>query len=240
MLSYIKNTSKTSISDFRNEVYEKTQRHFAFQISSYGRISLGFDELPNNDFSNMTPSLFLMIYNDHFTFSSAVPGFNIIGNINDDEGIMLLNCISRGFLVPNSLKILKELNLTWYDGYLICEIVDNRRVIPKTLRTNLKPTSNDIASCGFENEQAFLLAQYPLLCLEPDTKVAELSRTIVNDKNRWQVNEISCDSPIVFVSRRKPELLINHQKSIERKDDENEIDFKNEMMKRIMSMANGQ
>jgi hypothetical protein len=169
---------------------------------------VGLDDPPPNLFSSFTVALYLIIYpDDRFTFSSATPGLSISGMITDEEGTSLLFCISRGMLRPGFMPQLLDLKLTWYDGRLICEVSDQRRALGRSVRTQLRVAEEDIIPFGVEAEQQVILAQYPLLCLDPTPQVGNLARAAMADRRRWEPPDMQGESKLLFVSRRSPEIF---------------------------------
>lgn len=208
---YIQNVNTQELSELRAEIVERLKKRAIYQQTSYGSSKVGFDEAPPNLFNTFTVSLYLIIDHDQFIFSSAVPGFQYTGSLNDDEGLEILYYISQGLIVPGILKQLKQLHLTWYDGCLICEILDNRRKFPKTVRTQLRVHPNDVASFGFEAEQQFLLIQTPHLCLDPNPQVANVARIAMQDRQRWEPSHEKRESTYIHVSRDRPEIFIRRE-----------------------------
>ena len=117
-------------------------------------------------------------HNDH----RIVMALSVLLTITGGE-LCGAEAISKSY--PTFFEDLKKLNLTWYDGGLICEIVDKRRQREKISHVHLKVKSSDIGPLTYEREQDFLLNRYPLLCLDPDLHVTDVARTIKADAERW-------------------------------------------------------
>lgn len=215
VLDYIENVNINELSVLRGEMCERIQKLIKFQRCTFGNVSKCFDEQPQNLYSSLNVSLYLVIDNDHFSFYSAQKGYEVTGSIDDEVGISILSYISRGLLKPGLLQKLKNKNLYWYDGCLICEIIDYRRSVPRSVRTQLKVSQYDIQSYGIECEQQFILAQNPLICLDPSPAVANVARAAMNNRLRWEPSDTTEESKLQFVARRRPDLFIqedSHQK----------------------------
>jgi hypothetical protein len=236
--NYIENVNISDLSQLRGEICQRTQNRATYQLTSYGSVSIGLDEPPPNLFSTFTVSLYLVIHPDgRFNFSTPDPGIGITGLIDEDEGRSLLFYISRGFLRPGLLQPLLELGLTWYDGCLICEVIDNRRQLGRTIRTQLRVAQEDVVSFGVDSEQQLLLAQYPFLCLDPSPQVGNLARLAVKDRQRWEPQAVEGESKMMFVARRNPEVFFMAETRPEppKISQEEEDKFRREMIKKLLA-----
>ena len=243
VMDYVQTANTSDMTEMRSEICERMQRRATFQINNFGKVTYGIDEPPPNLFSGFTVSLYLVIFEDgRFTFSTAVPGIGLSGNIDDDEGTSVLAYVSRGMLVPGLLKQLLELNLTWYDGCLLCEVTDRRRRLSRTVWTMLSVAQDDVVEAGIDTEQHVLLAQYPLLCLEPDPQVGRIARVAQADRLRWEPSQVEHESKMRFVARRVPHIFVQEQgceapnKEVS-KDEEHEI--RQQMIARLMAEYGG-
>lgn len=223
---YIENVNINELSALRSEICERIQKRIKFQRCTFGNISKCFDEQPQNLYSVLNVSLYLVLYSDHFTFSTAQKGYEVTGSIDDEVGISILSYVSRGLLKPGLLQKLKNKNLSWYDGCLICEIIDCRRNTPKSVRTQLRVSQYDIQSYGIESEQQFILAQNPLICLDPSPAVANIARTAMSDRLRWEPYDTMEESKLQFVARRRPDLFLQERE--QRKEISSQSSFSNE------------
>ena len=187
--NFIKDIDFTRLSPYRSEICECVLHRSQFQE----KISQDFDDeiekLPPSLFSGFNVSLILTIDSTAFLLVSTNPGLEITGDLHT-EGWKMIQDISAGYLPSGIFEDLKKLNLTWYDGGLICEIVDKRRKKEKISRVHLRVKANDIGLLTFEREQDYLLNRYPLLCLDPDLHVTDVARTIKADAERW-INPLS-------------------------------------------------
>lgn len=239
VMDFIQTANTSDMTELRSEICERMQRRATFQMTNFGRITYGLDEPPPNLFSGFTVSLYLVIFADgRFTFSTAVPGISLGGHIDGDEGTQVLAHVSRGYLQPGLLKQLLELNLTWYDGCLLCEVTDYRRRLSRTVWTMLRVAQEDIVEAGIDTEQHVLLAKYPLLCLDADPEVGRMARTALSDRMRWEPATGERETKIRFVSRRVPEVFVNeesgerHPREVSQ-DDENA--FREKMIARLLA-----
>jgi hypothetical protein len=233
--SYIQNVIPSDLSELRSEICQRIQRRSQFQLSSFGAVSKDFDEAPLNLYSSLTVGLYLIVFEDgQFQFSSAVPGFSSSGHIDDEEGRSLLFYIGHGMLQTGLLPKLMDIGLTWYDGCLICEVVDQRRRLGRAVRTQLRVAQEDLTSFGLEAEQQVLLQQYPLLCVDPDPQVGRLSRLAFADRQRWEASGIDCESKMAFVSRISPGLFLNKNLGCERKGDGKRLVQEYDEFRRLM------
>lgn len=181
---YISRMNLSHLSPYRKEICECIQQRQQFQNVVYGNRDKDVEKFPVSIFTGLVPSLTLILDQDVFTLTSSTPGLEITGDISTDGQILIYD-INRG-LLPNGLyESLKKLNLTWYDGGLICEVIDRRRSIEKYRRVHLKVKQSDLGQMPFELEQEFLLNRYPLLCLSPNLQVTNVARTIASDAARW-------------------------------------------------------
>jgi hypothetical protein len=238
---YIQTVNLSNLSELRSEICERIQRRINFQMSTYGTCSIGIDEPPPNLYSSFSVSLYLVIYHDgRFTFSSSTPGIAMSGFIDDDEGRSLLFYISHGILRPGLLSQLLDLKLTWYDGKLICEVIDNRRTLGRAVRTQLRVAEEDVVRFGVEVEQQFLLAQYPLLCLDPTPQVANLARAAVADRRRWEPSDVEGESKMLFVSRRSPDIFVRPETTPARTQitQEQEDEYRQRMIEKLLAEHN--
>lgn len=212
VLDYIENVNINELSALRSEICERIQKRIKFQRCTFGNISKSFDEQPQNLYSVFNVSLYLVLYPDHFTFSTSQKGYEITGSIDDKLGRSILSYVSRGLLKPGLLTILKNKdllkNLSWYDGCLICEIIDCRRAVSRRVRTQLRISQYDIQPYGIDSEQSFILAQNPLICLDTSTSVANVARAAMRDRLRWEPEDLMSESNLQFVARRRPDLFL--------------------------------
>lgn len=243
VMDYVQTANTSDMTELRSEICERMQRRATFQINNFGRVTYGIDEPPPNLFNGFAVSLYLVIFEDgRFTFSTAVPGICISGNIDDDEGTSVLAHVSRGALLPGLLKQLLELSLTWYDGCLLCEVTDRRRTLSRTVWTMLSVAQEDIVDAGMDTEQHVLLAKFPLLCLEPDPEVGRIARVAHADRIRWEPAQDEHESKMRFVSRRVPKVFVQEPArdvpNQEVSHDEEES-FKKRMMDRLLAEYGG-
>jgi hypothetical protein len=120
----------------------------------------------------------------------------------------LLNYFDQRLLPPDMLDPLRKLNLVFYDGGLICSIIDQRREHFTPIRLHLRIHPDDIVALGFELEQEYLFASYPLLCLENRIEVFQVSRISARDRDKWK--GISArDSAAGFLQREYPSLFVD-------------------------------
>jgi hypothetical protein len=239
VIDHISNANLSDMSELRSEICERIQRRATYQLSSYGTMTIGLDEPPLNLYSSFTVSLYLVIYQDgRFTFSSAAPGLGISGMIDEDEGRSLLFYVSRGILRPGLLPPLLDLKLTWYDGSLICEVTDARRTLGRTIRTQLRVAHEDVVAFGIDVEQQVLLAQHPLLCLDPTTQVGNLARVALNDRQRWEPSEMGGESKMLFVARRCPEIFFKAERrqAPHRITREQEDEYRQQMIEKLLAI----
>ena len=103
VLDYIKNVNINELSALRSEICERIQKRIKFQRRTFGNISKCFDEQPRNLYSVFNVSLYLVLYTDHFTFSTAQKGFEVTGSIDDELGLSILSYVSRGLFKPGLL-----------------------------------------------------------------------------------------------------------------------------------------
>lgn len=204
---FIDHIDPSTLSTYKQEILSKVKQHSIFQSKIFNSINLPDGSLPPNTFDNLKVSLYLIIYSDHYTFKTAIQGIEINGDLNDDVS-HVLSYVSQGLLPPCFLEKLKDLNLVWYDGGLICEISDQRKASPHPLRVLMRINPIDVTKCGFDIEQEYLLNRFPLLCLDPDTRVSKLTREVVSDSQRWQPNPISGQTPAEFLQSEYPSIFI--------------------------------
>ena len=202
---YLNHLQRYQISEVRNEVYEKMKNRALFQSKVFGKSSSNFDVLPQNSFSSFIVSLHLVLRDTSYVFFSSLPGLEIHENY-DDQGRFILHYISRGHLPPNSLEVLKKMNLKWYDGGLICQIEDTRRKNMNIIRILLRVNQSDVARIGTNHESSFLLARYPYLSFDNDIQVSRVARLASNNKSRWQTDRK--ETPKDFIQVTYPSLLI--------------------------------
>jgi hypothetical protein len=232
-------TNVSDLSELRGEICERIQRRINFQLSTYGTCSIGLDEAPPNLYSSFSVALYLVIYRDgRFSFSSVTPGIGVAGMIDEEEGRSLLFYISHGMLRPGLLPQLLDLKLTWYDGRLICEVIDYRRALGRSVRTQLRVAEEDIVAFGVEAEQQVLLAQYPLLCLEPTPQVANLARAAIADRRRWEPSDIEGESKMRFVARRCPEIFVKAEATAKppKVTQEQEDEYRQRMIEKLLTL----
>ena len=205
---------QTAVSDFRSEVLNCVREHKIFQERLFGRSSPPLGQLPPNAFHEFTVSLHLSLFHDRFVMSSTIPGFEISGGAHEIEP--LLAALSTGFLPAHTLDALRKVNLVWYDGGLICEVNDNRVSPPAFIRVHLLANPQDIANVGFDAEQEFLFARFPLLCLDPTPQVARMAQVAAVENCRWRRRQPT-DSPAAFLQRRVPKMFIEDMFGEQRK-----------------------
>jgi hypothetical protein len=230
----------SDLSELRGEICERMQHRRNYQVSAYGRASIGLDDPPPNLFSSFSVALYLVIYEDgRFAFSSATPGVALGGLIDDDEGRALLFYIAHGVLRPGLLPALLDLKLAWYDGALICEVVDRRRRLGRAVRTHLRVAEEDLVPFGADAEQQVLLAQYPLLCLEPTPQVANDARVAGADRRRWEPSDIDGESKLLFVAKRSPGIFVRAEARAPppRVTQEQEDEYRRLMVEKLLSGA---
>ena len=204
---YISHTPENSLSPCRQEILSKVKQYAIFQSKIFNKSNLPDGSLPANTFENLSVSLYLVIYSDHFTFSTASPGIEISGDLCDDS-TRVLSYVSQCMLPPRFLETLRKMNLVWYDGGLVCEITDQRKAYSKPLRVLMKVNPIDITNYGFEIEQEYLFNRFPLLCLEPDIQVSKLARAVVADSQRWQPLALNDVTPAEFLQMEYPTIFI--------------------------------
>lgn len=211
VVDYIENINPSDLSVLRSDICERLQKRVKFQRATFGAVSVNIDEQPPNLYKSHAfhVSLYLSLYSDHFTLSVTPNSIEVSGSIDDETGRSLLFYISRGYLKPGLLNVLKNKNCTWYNGCLICEITDYRRIIPRSIRIHLKVSPGDIQQYPFESEQPVILAQNPLICLDPSPAVANLARAAMRDRLRWEPTDTLNESKLEFVARRRPDLFLN-------------------------------
>lgn len=232
---FITNTPKNNMSDIRNEICQKIRHRSLFQKKVFGRSSTNYDVLPENSYEGFTVSLYLVIRPNSFSLTSAVPGFEISESF-DDEGKSILSYISQGFLIPKKLPILRNLNLVWYDGGLICEISDQRRSSCHITRTLLKPHPVDITQLSEEHENQLLLNLYPSICFDADTRVAKISRAASSDYKRWMQDNHS-ETPKGYINEHYPEIFLPKKKEkVEETDQLNHEELGKLILKAISNM----
>ena len=149
---FIDHINPSNLSPYKQEILTKVKQHSIFQSKIFNSLNLPDGSLPPNTFENLSVSLYLIIFADHFTFSTATPGVEINGDLNDDIS-RVLSYVSQGLLPPRLLDSLKDLNLVWYDGGLICEISDQRKAYSHPLRVLMRVNPIDITNCGFDIEK---------------------------------------------------------------------------------------
>jgi hypothetical protein len=164
---------------------------------------------------------------------------SISGFIDEDEGTSLLFYVAHGMLRPDLLPQLLELKLTWYDGRLICEVVDQRRALGRAVRTQLRVAEEDLVAFGVDAERQVLLAEYPLLCLEPTPQVANLARAAMADRQRWEPSQMQSRSKLLFLSKRSPEIFVDAQTiaAPTRVTQEQEDEYRKRMVDRLLSQS---
>lgn len=206
---YMRTANTSDMTELRSEICGRIQRRDTFQENVYGDLSVGLDEPPPNLFSSLIPSLLLSIYGNG-QFALTTPDSTILqtGHIDEADGQDILSNISKGILRPGLLKHLLDMNLTWYDGCLICEITDHRRKLNRRVRTHLRVAQEDIIDADIETQQQIVTAQYPLLCLDPDKQVGNLARVAFADRKRWEPSSVERESKMRFVARKCPSLFI--------------------------------
>lgn len=203
---FIDHTDPMTLSPYKQEILTKVKQHSIFQSKIFNSSNLSDCDLPPNTFDNLSVSLYLVIFPDHFTFSTAFSEIES-GDLNDNAS-RVLSYVSQGLLPPKLLESLKDLNLVWYDGGLICEISDQRKAYSHPLRVLMRVNPIDITNYGFDIEQEYLLNRHPLLCLDPDIRVSKLARTITADSQRWQPNQTTSQTPAEFLQSECPSIFI--------------------------------
>lgn len=204
--NYLNHRSPAYLSDYRSEIFLKIRQQATFQSKLFGTSSPNYDRLPSNCFSNFTVSLYLIIFSDHFTFASSAPGIEMTGDLNE-EANNILSYISQGLLPPDMFDTLRKMNLVWYDGGLICEVTDQRKPYSHPIRVHVEINPVDMMKCGFEVEQEYLNARYPLICLEPNLQVAQVARIAQKDRLRFKKTEVP-QTPSAFMQHEYPALFI--------------------------------
>ena len=193
---FLKETDFTRLSHYRGEICECISHRTQFQ-EKISEADDDVEKLPVSIFSGFTAGLILTIETANFYIASNPPGIEISGEMAT-EGAKLLFDISAGFLPEGIYENIKKLGLQWYDGGIICEIIDKRRGFEKIRRAHLKVKQSELGQMPLERERDYLLARYPLLCLEPDPHVTDVARTIAMDANRWEgTSFISDESKII-------------------------------------------
>ena len=182
--NYLKQVDFAQLSPYRSEICECVNHRAQFQDKISQETDDDIERMVPSIFSGFNVGLVLTIDYSAFILASTSPGLELTGDLNS-EGLKMIQDISAGFLPSGIFEDLKKLNLTWYDGGLICEIVDKRRQREKISHVHLKVKSSDIGPLTYEREQDFLLNRYPLLCLDPDLHVTDVARTIKADAERW-------------------------------------------------------
>ena len=182
--NYIKQTDFARLSPYRSEIFECVLHRAQFQEKIAKESDDDVEKLPPSLFSGFNASLILTIDATAFLLVSTTPGIEITGDLHS-EGWKMIQDISAGYLPSGLFEDMRKLSLTWYDGGVICEIVDKRRRKEKVSRVHLRVKASDIGMLTFEREQDYLLNRYPLLCLDPDLHVTDVARTIKADAERW-------------------------------------------------------
>lgn len=231
---FLLNMQKSNYSPLKNELCDQARTRALFQSKVFGKTSQNFDILPQCAFSSFSVSLRLVIQHNSFSFFSVISGFEIHENF-EDHGQTILDFISHGTLPPRTLDDVKKLNLTWYDGGLICEVEDKRRKELNSMRILLRVHPLDVAKYGPDSECEYLLARYPLLSFEPDVQISRLSRTVYNDKIRWKTNEPELPTAKQFVQREFPEMFIEKEQTKESVTEEH-VDFNSEELRAKLAM----
>ncbi|EAY08090.1 hypothetical protein TVAG_497130 [Trichomonas vaginalis G3] len=211
---YVSKLDMSHLSAYRREICECIQLRQQFQNKVYGNTDADVEKLPVSIFSGLTPSLTITFDQDVFSIVSASGGLEITGDISS-EGQYLIYDINRGVLPKTLYEAVKKLGLTWYDGGLICEVVDRRRNIEKFRRVHLKVDQSSLEPMSIEREQELLLCRYPLLCLTPDLQVTNFARTIAADAARWTAPEEQEDAariaeyvyPDKYIEAAKPQPI---------------------------------
>jgi hypothetical protein len=204
---YFERVDPSSLSDYRAEVFNRVRQQSVFQSKVFGHAAPDYNTLPPNTFSTFAVSLYLVIFTDHFVFSTASAGFEVVGNLGD-ELVSLLGYFDQQLLPPQLLEQLKKLSVVWYDGGLICEINDQRRQCEMPLRIHLRIHPDDVLAGGFELEQEWLFARFPLLCLEPSLQVGKVARVAAREKGKWKPSPHASESPAAFMQMEYPALFI--------------------------------
>ena len=205
---FLTHIQRYQISELRSEVYERVKNRSLFQAKVFGNSSTNFDVLPQNSFSSFVVSLHLILKSDSYIFYSSAPGLEIQENY-DDHGWFLLEFISKGMLPPNAIDDIKKINLKWYDGGLICQIEDQRRLNIQIMRVLLRLNNSDIVGLGTDSESSYLLARYPYICFDNDIQVSRIARIAANDHIRWKEKKKGGPTAKELVQQQYPSLLIN-------------------------------
>jgi hypothetical protein len=193
--NFLKETDFTRLSQYRGEICECISHRAQFQ-EKITEADDDIEKLPASIFSGFTPGLILTIDAITFTLVSNPPGIEITGEMTT-EGARLLLDVSAGFLPAGLYQEIKKLNVQWYDGGVICAIIDKRRNIEKIRRAHLKVKQSELGQMDIDREREYLLARYPLLCLEPDLHVTDVARAIAADANRWEDTSLIKDQSMM-------------------------------------------
>jgi hypothetical protein len=204
---YFDRLDSHSLSEYREEVFNRIRQQSIFQSKVFGHASPNYNRLPLNSFAGFAVSPYLVICSDRFVFSSATPGFEVSGGL-DQELANLLGYFDQQTLPPQLLETLKRLNLVWYDGGLICEIADQRRQSDRPLRIHLRVHPDDFVAAGFEIEQEYLFDRFPLLCLDSSIQVSKVARAAGREKGKWKPPPYAIETPAAFMQTEYPGLFI--------------------------------
>ena len=208
---YIANSNPSTFSKYREDILTRMKEQSLFFQKIFGENSDNLDRLPANAFLDFSVSLYLVLHEETFSFYSVVPGFEISGEIDLSNGV--ISHLMNGNLPPHMFEKLKDMTLTWYDGGLICEVInDTKSFNNRPVRILVRINNIDLMDLGYEIEQEYLNFRYPLLCLDNDIQVARLARMASYDRLKW--NELKPDesSPAIFLEKEYPSLFIEKER----------------------------
>jgi len=210
---FSQNCDYSTLSSYRSELMQSIAHRIQFQEKVFGRTEEGLGPFPETLFSGFIVSLVFSIFDDSFSFCSVNPGFSITGPLV----VMYKEYyepLTSGFLPIGLFPSLIKLDLTWYDGGLICEIVDHRRKLIKATRIMLRINPSEQLDCSPEQEQDYLLSRYPLLCLDPEEEVSVLSRCAYSDKQNFirPTDGIIDEEAMYYAKTSKIEIIQNTKK----------------------------
>lgn len=183
---FLLNSDLSSFSEYKREVLESIKSRIDYNKKILNEKEYDFEYRSVGLFSNLITSAFLIINEKIFHFYTIDHSYEFTGDIINDFPNFIL-CVCDGFLPPGIFSSIYRSKLNWYDGGLICEVIDKKHLIEYPIKIYLRVKSTELHILPPDKESEFLLNKFPVLNLDNNIQVTNIKRHLFNDAYRFPI-----------------------------------------------------